>query len=366
MKIAYIIDWNIHGDSGVMNKVVAKISIWESLGYEVHLCIVSRQTQEQYITKHLSHVTVFETPEMKWLPGAGLKKYVGRTRAFHQLSVFVRKLSVEVIYFRQSRWYLPLDKLFNRIPTVMEVNSDDLSEKKLSGSKINQFISALGNKQLTRKIKGIVAVTGELATLYQQENLKRLVLSNGILVNENKAAYQKQLRPQLIFAGTPGQPWHGFEKVYDMAQKLPEFDFHIAGPSRPDNINFTNINFHGYLNTEKLVELYQIIDVGIGTLSLYLKNMSEACPLKVREYLYYGLPVILGYKDVDVEGEKFTLNIGNYEDNVRDHIDRIREFVWSYYGNRVDKKIINPLIDLKEKEKKRLTFLREFEEKKPS
>lgn len=363
MKIAYIIDWNINADSGVLKKVAAKISIWESMGHEVHFCIVSSNTQNQFLPDNSHHVTVFETPEMKWLPGAGFKKYFGRTKAFHDLSVYLRKLSVDVIYFRQTRWYFPMDALFSSIPTIMEVNSDDLSEKKLTGSKINLLISAWGNKRLIRKIKGIVAVTHELANLYQKESLKIVTISNGVIVKENVAEYQKQNRPQLIFVGTPGQAWHGVEKVYEMAEKLPGFDFNIVGPSKPKDINYENIIFHGYLNATKLGELYKLIDVGIGTLSLYLNNMSEACPLKVREYLSYGIPVIVGYKDVDVDGRDFVLHIGNYEGNVTDNIENIRSFVELFYGNRIDKNIINPLIDLNEKEKKRLTFIREFEQK---
>lgn len=253
-----------------------------------------------------------------------------------------------------------MDSLFSSIPTIMEVNSDDLSEKKLTGSKINQVISAWGNKRLTRKLSGIVAVTDELANLYLDSNLKIITISNGIVVNENVAEYQKQERPQLIFVGTPGQAWHGFEKVYELAKKLPGFVFHIVGPQKPGNLNEENLLFHGYLNAAKLGELYKVIDVGIGTLSLYLKNMSEACPLKVREYLSYGIPVIAGYKDVDVDGQNFILNIGNYEGNVTDHIEDIRSFVKAFHGNRINKSLVNPLIDLNEKEKTRLAFIRKF------
>lgn len=37
--------------------------------------------------------------------------------------------------------------------------------------------------------------------------------------------------------------------------------------------------------------------VCIGTLALHRKNMTEASPLKTREYLAHGFPVIIGYKD---------------------------------------------------------------------
>lgn len=360
MKIAYIVDWNINGNSGVLNKVAAIISFWESQGHEVYLCIVSGNTQKQFIPKNLQHVKVFEQPKMKWLFISGIKRYVGRTSAFNSLYKYLSTLSLEVIYFRQTRWYYPLEKLFKTIPTVMEVNSDDMSERKLTGSKVNQLITTYGHNRIVNKVKGIVFVTQELSLLYKRPGLKTIVISNGIKTNEKPEEYTKQPTPQLIFVGTPDQQWHGLEKIYEMAKELPAFTFHIVGPAKLQNQQEGNIVFHGYLNTKALNELYQIIDIGIGTLSLYIKNMSEACPLKVREYLSYGIPVIVGYKDVDVDGEDFTLNIGNYENNVKDNIDNIRRFAKRFHGKRPDKKLINPLINLETKEKKRLAFLDQF------
>lgn len=364
MKIAYIIDWNIIANSGVLNKVAAKIMFWESEGHEVHLCIVSNNTQNEFIPQNIQHVKVFEQPQMNLLIASKLKTYFGRYKAFKSLYHHVKELDVDVIYFRQTRWYQPMNDLFKCAPTIMEANSDDLSEKKLNSGKINQQISFYGNKKLIKIIKGVVGVTNEITNLYKAGNLKTITISNGIEVNENLAPYKKQPEPQLIFVGSPGQKWHGVEKVYTMAARLPEFIFHVVGPEKPSNINYKNIVFHGYLNSEKIASLYKIIDVGIGTLSLYLKKMSEACPLKVREYLSYGIPVIAGYKDVDVDGQHFTLNIGNYENNVLDNIDKIKVFVNEFHGKRIPKRIINPLIDLKAKEKKRLAFIQEFIEEK--
>lgn len=360
MKIAYIIDWNIISDSGVLNKVTAKIALWESEGHEVHLCIVSNNTKKEFIPKNISHVSVFEQPEMKWFLHPTLKRYLGRSQAFLHLFDYIKALHVDVIYFRQTRWYFPMDRIFKCAPTIMEVNSDDLSEKRLSGSKLNEIVSSFGNKRLSKMMKGVVGVTNELTALYKNENIRSITISNGIKVNNDVPGYVKQSRPQLIFVGSPGQKWHGIEKVYEMAKRLPDFTFHVVGIENTAAANYQNLIFHGYLNAEKLNKLYEIMDVGIGTLSLYVKKMSEACPLKVREYLSYGIPVILGYHDVDVADELFALNIGNYENNVVDHIDKIREFVNIFYGKRIDKALINPLIDIKLKEKRRLAFLQEF------
>ncbi|WP_198264123.1 hypothetical protein [sulfur-oxidizing endosymbiont of Gigantopelta aegis] len=69
------------------------------------------------------------------------------------------------------------------------------------------------------------------------------------------------------------------------------------------------------------------MNIAIGTLSLHKKNMKEASALKVREYVAYGLPVILGYIDSDLDGCDFILNVGNYERNIHDNLKKIKEFI---------------------------------------
>src|SRR5690606_35583904 len=94
----------------------------------------------------------------------------------------------------------------------------------------------------------------------------------------------------------------------------------------------------------------------IGSLAMHRNSMLEACPLKVREYCAFGLPVILGYRDTDLEGQDFVLNIGNYESNVEDNIEEIRQFVIKWHNKVVNHTITEPILSYKYKEEKRLRF----------
>jgi hypothetical protein len=88
--------------------------------------------------------------------------------------------------------------------------------------------------------------------------------------------------------------------------------------------------------------------------------MEEACPLKVREYLRYGLPVIGGYIDTDIpDGSDYFLNIGNHELNVKESLDRIEGFVKQWMHRRVEPAAIAHL-DYNFKEQERLAFLCEI------
>jgi hypothetical protein len=86
--------------------------------------------------------------------------------------------------------------------------------------------------------------------------------------------------------------------------------------------------------------------------------MEEASPLKVREALAYGLPVILAYQDTDFLDARvdFLLQIPNTEENVYENATAIRAFAYAMQGHRVDRDFIQPRIDQSIKEKARLDF----------
>jgi hypothetical protein len=99
---------------------------------------------------------------------------------------------------------------------------------------------------------------------------------------------------------------------------------------------------------------------GIGTLALHRKGMDEACPLKVREYLAYGLPVILGCADADIPKDAdYALHIPNTENNVAEHLPEIQSFVESWRGRRVPRTQVAHM-DWAAKETSRLRLLARF------
>ena len=57
------------------------------------------------------------------------------------------------------------------------------------------------------------------------------------------------------------------------------------------------IVFHGVRDEQYIEEIASECDVGLSSFALFRKNMSEACPLKVRQYLAMGIPVYSGHVD---------------------------------------------------------------------
>ena len=64
--------------------------------------------------------------------------------------------------------------------------------------------------------------------------------------------------------------------------------------------NKTYIEALGFLNKDEVIQQLKLSHLGIGTMSLYKKNLNEASALKVRQYAYHGLPFVIGYHDSDI------------------------------------------------------------------
>jgi hypothetical protein len=85
--------------------------------------------------------------------------------------------------------------------------------------------------------------------------------------------------------------------------------------------------------------------------------LEEACPLKVREYLAFGLPVLIGYTDTDIPARApYALQIPNTEDNVATRVKEIRTFVEGWRGRRVPREMVAHM-DWSVKEEARLRFI---------
>lgn len=325
-------DWNLEGNSGVLNKIEAQISQWNTNGHETHLWFVSAFTRQEAVPAHLPNVKVFEASLKSTLLPRKVNLFIGRARAYANVLRQIKQLAPDIIYYRQGMWYPFLCKVLKTAATVIELNTDDVSEAQFM-SKINRRIYLSGRMPIIRAAQGFVGVTQEIAEKYKKYNKPVVTIANGIEISKLPVIEKiPHSRPHLFFVGTPGQTWHGVDKIIKMASLLPEFDFSIAGASKDnfaaDVIVPPNLKIIGYLNKKDLYEVYRSVDIAIASLALHRNNMEEACPLKSREYVGLGFPVILGYLDFDLsKANESILQLPNTEDNIETGIDTIRDFV---------------------------------------
>ena len=190
------------------------------------------------------------------------------------------------------------------------------------------------------------------------------VISNSIdLTQYAPTIAPKNPDPRLVFlAERLDRGWNGIDKLMRLAGSFPQWRFDVIGHSY-DELEAShppNVLLHGLMQRSEYEPILTSADVAIGTLALHRINVYEISPLKVREYLAYGIPTIIGYEDTDFPEKKdFLLEIPNTPDSVTTHATEIEQFVTASVGKRVPREQIGHL-DVKVKESQRLSFFNDI------
>jgi hypothetical protein len=349
VRIAYICHYDAFRTDGVVEKISTQAAEWRRHGHIVEIFCIAPPAAGR---EPAMHARIFSFAGYRQRAGATLK-----------LARAVRAYAPECIYMRGDLWLPPLGRLLRSRPSIVEINGD-LSELSMPGRPRSALLYGMfSNAIMLRSAAGLVFVNNELAgrQIFSGFKKARVVIANGAKLPTGRALpAPDNARPRLaLLAGAP-LPWQGLDKVLWLAEHMPEADFDLIGPSESDlpAAPPDNVTIHGMLSTHAYESILLSCDVGIGTIALHRKDCSESSPLKTREYLLAGLPVILGYQDTDFIGEDpwYILTIANTESNVRDHVDEIRAFVERACGRRAPREELATRIGSPAKEAERLRF----------
>jgi glycosyltransferase involved in cell wall biosynthesis len=359
MRIAYVCYWFLLERDGVTNKINAQVAAWREQGHEVEVFCLARVWPSRQTGETTWRTFFFETP-------------VGRQRATARVVDAVEEWGPDAIYLRYELFLPPLPRLLRKYPTVIEINANDKEEAKLrvERPRLAGLYNDVNRRVLLSRARGLVFVTRELARSphYTSYGKPGEVIANGIdLSTIPPAPPADNARPRVVFLGSARQAWHGVDKIVWLAGAMPEADFDIVGYRTAemqevlgsDWVAPPNLNVRGVLARADYEPIIASADLAIGTLALHRKNMEEACPLKVREYLAYGIPVVIAYDDTDLEGSTpwYLLRLPNREDNVQVALESIRGFLADVRGRRVPRDEIADRVGSEAKERRRLAFI---------
>jgi len=350
MKIAYLLSHDITKDDGVTKKILGQTEEWKKQGHDIEIyCFLSNQG-----------ISILDTAKMYEFKSAlGLRLKIQK-----KLLDDLNNFNPDIVYFRYDTWSRTLSIILNKYRVVTELNTYDLGEFWLlfkQDRTIKSFLRYLSYKFLRSKVLsrvyGIVAVTKEISE--HSSNLKfnkpSIYIPNGINLEKYttiKTVKDIDTRVGLFFIGTPNQPWHGVDIIEKISKMLPQYDFHIVGIEGESK---NNLFWHGYLQKNEYLEILKKSHICIGTLALYRNDMQEACPLKVREYLAYGYPVILGYKDTALINKNLPDWVLEIDSQIMLDYGRIENFVENNKKIVVEHTEID-FIDTAVLEKERINF----------
>jgi len=349
MIIAYLIDYDLGNNSGVIQKIKQQSLQWTQKGHKVYL--VSTKTMSIYDE---DYKVIFKQNSLNinfGRVGTALKLFYNSYFIFYLL----QKIDFDLIYMRY-RLYMPFFKrVLKKYTVIMEINSDDTLEYKLH-SRVTNIYNKITRDFTLKYIDAFVSVSYELKDRFTYLDKSVEVIANGIDSKEYHLKRTKNNTPTLVFIGTPNQSWHGMDKILKMAKYFKNWQFYIIGTKGKDS---ENIRYFGYLSQKKSTKIIEECDVGIGTLSLYKTGLNEASPLKTRQYLACGLPVIYAYRDTDIDNDaKFRLQLDNCENNIEyDKIDGFVNYLFNNQElNKEAREFAVDMLDYSKKESQRLDF----------
>ncbi|RIW12232.1 hypothetical protein D0X99_19305 [Algoriphagus lacus] len=350
MKIAYYLVHDLTRNDGVVKKIKSQISEWENLGVEVKVFAISGFCENSIIDANIYGFSGFIS---------------SRVRPNKNLLNDIDEFNPDLVYLRYDTVTANILFLAKKYKLICELNTIDRDEAKLffkSNVNLKSTFRLLAfyllRNRFFHQMSGLVSVTHEILNhnSIRKYQIPQVCVPNSIQTSQYptlKSPDPSQSRIGLFFMGTPDQPWQGFDILEQLAQDLPEFDFHVVGLLKP---SYSNVYYHGFLSAEKYLPIMMKCHVCIGTLALFRKNMEEACPLKIREYIANGFPIIIGYKEAMFEDHSHLPEWALEIDPRNPNLVSIREFCVRVKDRIVSNAEAFPLVDSSILEKRRVDF----------
>jgi hypothetical protein len=228
--------------------------------------------------------------------------------------------------------------LFYQVRNIVTVHhTNELREIRISQSLFSSakyLLEKYLGPAILRRARAVTGVTTELATIECgrfEGNLPTCIYPNGMeelsleSLGDNRSGTLK-----LIFVVSRHQIWHGLDVILDCLSANNAHELHIVGNidgfSHPHLLS-SSVKLHGVLEIHDLNDLFSHMDVGLSTMALSRKGMTEACPLKSRHYLQRGVAVYGNYIDPCFSGNfLFYMNGPMNSKTIMEYGYRIRRF----------------------------------------
>ena len=173
--------------------------------------------------------------------------------------------------------------------------------------------------------------------------IKTIKINNGIDINQisiiNRLKKQENSEINFITVARIAF-WHGIDRfILSMAEYYKTnpkeiIKFHIIGDGGKeivkelkklvkDNNLEDYVIFYGYKSGKELDNIYNQIDIAIGSLGIHRLKLEEVQPLKNREYCAKGLPFIISFRDPCFDNKEFVYKVSD-DENLFDIKDAIK------------------------------------------
>ncbi|UZW14974.1 glycosyltransferase [Clostridium pasteurianum] len=179
-------------------------------------------------------------------------------------------------------------------------------------------------------------------------NIKTIRIDNGVDLEEVKIISNDKVKRENINAIAVASicRWHGYDRfinsMYQYRQKNKDLNlkFYLVGDGRKNDIQELKyivkqksmedyVIFTGPKGGEELDSFYNNMDIAVSSLALFRAGGGHN-PIKTKEYIAKGLPVITGYEDSIVPSSLEYIYKVEEDESIFDLKDILK---WYYEGN---------------------------------
>ena len=324
---------------GITRKVYLEIKAFQKLGYDV---TYSGYTKTGVAIFDNSHNVIIE--EKYRLSSPKIQHAIRRWKLMWLCTSFVKRTDVyfDLSYIRYhffDRTFLKMLKSLKESSrkVVMEAHSTPKFTNNLSVMNLVGRVDSKYGKYAHKYIDLIASMSGE-------ENMwgvNTIQITNAIDFDNITPHTYKGSKEDISFISVSYErDVHGYDRlirgIYEYKKRGGNRNiyFHMVGSTLQSSIalikklNLEDVcRIHGPLYGEKLDEIYDMSNVGVGCLANHRIGSFYGSALKTKEYIAKGIPFIYGWKEAVLENFEYGLEFELCEDPID------IEKVISFYDN---------------------------------
>lgn len=313
MRIGYFIPPSLLAHEGIAARVRGTLAAWSALGHEGIL------------------LTSPMIPGRLLLPDHIREDRASAARAADLAS----KGSIDGVHIRLLLPTHAWSRTLGDLPVSLEVHAG-LRHPENARDAVRVLLGYPAASALTRRASSAVFVTAEMAEYSEFRNVaNRVAIGNGTRLGDPTPPPGNDRLRVGMAVGSPAK-WQGLDRFADLADRNPDMDFTVLCQSRhraaiARSLTGTTVRLTLCADLAAYKEALAGLDAAVGSLAIERKGLSEAAPLKVRDYLNAGIPTALSYRDTNLSG------LGDPAILEFDHsdVDSFRRWALNQSGKRV-------------------------------
>lgn len=310
-------------DLGVFNKIEGQLSGLNSLGVKMDKLLI--ENKNIYFNNSCLYSNLKKPIYMTF--------FLILNRKFNEI-----KDDYDFVYIRFSRnniFYYQLVKKFSKenIKVITEIPTYPYDEEFERNTK--QYIYRQLDKLITKNLYKYVyriSTTNDYKEIF---NIPTIQIRNAVNFEKIKKVKNKDKHNSINLVGIANlAKWHGYDRIIEglsiyNIEKNKNYDrdvhFYIVGEGTEkekleqlvDKLNLRDkVFFLGAKSGASLDELFDKMDLGVSSLALHRAGGGHD-PIKTKEFLARGIPVILGYEDKLVNMTlPFVLKVNSSEEAI--------------------------------------------------